>query len=284
MSAIAALSLLTPSQRLAVAARIDPFVFSKRAGIVPDPWQGKLLRSAQPRILVNCSRQSGKSTTMGTLALHEALYEPGSLTLMISPTQRQSGELFKKMLSLYRGLGRPVDAEAEQALQLELSNGSRIVSLPGKEGTIRGYSGVNLLLLDESAKIPDDLYFTVRPMLAVSHGRLVAASTPFGTRGWWYESWRGKEPWQRFEVPATECPRIEAAFLAEEKRTMGDFWFSQEYMCQFLDAQSSAFRQVDIDAALALDYEPWDIAGLLSQEQAAAEGFDQWDLTRYMLG
>jgi len=249
--------MLPYADRLAIACVLDPVVFSRQAGIEPDPWQARLLRTARPRVLVNCSRQSGKSTTMATLGLVKALYAPGSLTLITSPTQRQSGELFRKLLGVYRGLGRPVAADAESALQLELENGSRIVALPGKEGTIRSYSAVDLLLVDESSKVPDDLYMTVRPMLAVSHGQLIAGSTPFGTRGWWYEAWRGNEAWERYEVPATECPRITPEFLAEERRVMGDWWYSQEYECQFLDAQSAAFRAVDIERALAEDIETW---------------------------
>jgi hypothetical protein len=36
--------------------------------------------------------------------------------------------------------------------------------------TIRGYSGIKLLILDEAARVPDDIYRAVRPMLAVSAG------------------------------------------------------------------------------------------------------------------
>ena len=54
-------------------------------------------------------------------------------------------------------------------------------------------------------------------MLAVSGGRLLAMSTPFGTRGWWYEAWRSNEDWERYEVPAERCPRISAAFLDENR-------------------------------------------------------------------
>jgi hypothetical protein len=207
---------------------------------------------------VNCSRQSGKSTTIGTLALHTALYHDNALVVMIAPSQRQSSELFRKCLALYRAIDRPVPADSETALALTLENGSRVVALPGAhEGSIRGYSGVKLLVVDEASRVPDDLYFSVRPMLAVSGGRLIAASTPFGTRGWWYESWRGAEPWERYEVPAQQCPRIAPEFLAEEQRVMGDWWFSQEYGCQFLDAQSAAFREADIRAMLVEDLETW---------------------------
>ncbi|GAC1400719.1 MAG: hypothetical protein NVSMB65_18400 [Chloroflexota bacterium] len=236
---------------------LDPVRFSQAAGIDPDPWQETVLRSMAPRLLLNCSRQSGKSSTVATLAVWTAVYEPGSLVLLLSPTQRQSGELFKKALTVYQALGRPVPADSETALTLTLDNGSRIVSLPGKEGTVRGYSGVRLLAIDEAAWVPDSLYMALRPMLAVSAGRLVAMSTPHGTRGFFYEAWTGGESWERYEVSATACPRISAEFLAEERRTMGAWFFEQEYMCTFSESEAQLFTRADIDAAFREDIEPW---------------------------
>lgn len=240
-----------------VSLRLDPVQLARRLGITPDPWQAELLRSTRPRVLLNASRQSGKSTAVAILNLHTALYEADSLCLMLSPTLRQSGELFKKAAGGYRELGRPVAASSETALSVTLANGSRIVSLPGDDGTIRGYSGVRLLSIDEASRVPGDLYMAVRPMLAVSGGRLVALSTPFGTRGWWYEAWRSDEAWERYEVPATDCPRISADFLAEERASMGEWWYGQEYGCQFLDAQDQAFRREDVDNMFAEEVTPW---------------------------
>jgi hypothetical protein len=117
--------------------------------------------------------------------------------------------------------------------ELELENGSRIVALPGREGTIRSFSGVNLLVIDEAARVPDDLYRSVRPMLAVSGGRLAALSTPFGKRGWFYEEWVGTGPWRRFEIPWQQCPRIAPAFIHDEERALGLAWVDQEYGCRF---------------------------------------------------
>jgi hypothetical protein len=118
-------------------------------------------------------------------------------------------------------------------LQLELANGSRIVSLPGREGTIRSFSGVALLVLDEAARIPDDLYRSVRPMLAVSGGRLVALSTPFGSRGWFHDAWHSSDPWKRVRITWRDCPRIKPAFIEEELRSLGPEWVAQEYECSF---------------------------------------------------
>jgi len=243
-----------------LARALDPVLLAAQAGIVPDPWQANVLRSASSRLLLNCSRQSGKSTITSVLAVHTALYAAGSLVLLLSPSLRQSGELFKKCLATYKDLGRPVSPESETALTLTLENGSRIVSLPGsKDGNIRGYSGVDLLVIDEAAWVADALYMSVRPMLAVSGGRLMALSTPHGTRGWFYEAWRGQEAWERYEVPATSCPRISAEFLEEEQRNMGAWWYQQEYGCVFSEAETQAFTREDVDRAFREQVQEWQL-------------------------
>jgi hypothetical protein len=203
------------------------------AGMNPDPWQAKLLHSTADRILLLCSRQAGKSTAAAALALQVALLTPRSLVLVFSPSLRQSGELLRKVLDLFNALKRPVAVVAETSSRLELANGSRILSLPGGEDTVRGYSGVSLLIIDEAARVPDALYRSVRPMLAVSQGRLIALSTPFGKRGWFYQEWQGTENWERYRVPAVEVPRIRKDYLDRERVALGDAWFRQEYCCDF---------------------------------------------------
>ena len=245
-----------------LALALDPVLLARRAGIEPDPWQADVLRSAAPRRLLNCSRQAGKSTVAAVRACHVALYEPRSLVLMLSPTLRQSGELFRKAKDVLVACGVPMSLDEETQLSLKMANGSRIVSLPGQEGTIRGYSNVRRLIVDEASRVPDALYYAARPMLAVSGGDLDAMSTPFGTRGWWYEAWRSEAAWERYEVPATACPRISPAFLAEERANLGEWWYSQEYECRFMDAAAAVFRAADIRAAFTPDAPPPLFGGL----------------------
>jgi hypothetical protein len=167
------------------------------------------------------------------VALHRALYHPGSLILCLAPTLRQSQELFGKVVGFYRDLDRPVSAQAERKLTLELENESRIVTLPGTEKTIRGFSGAALLIVDEASRVADELYFAVRPMLAVSGGALMMLSTPYGKRGVFFEEWTGGLGWERYEVPASQCPRISEEFLEEERASLPPFIFRQEYECSF---------------------------------------------------
>lgn len=236
---------------------MDPVAFSRTAGIVPDDWQADVLRSSASRMLLNCSRQSGKSTITAALAMHTAIYDAGALVLLLSPSLRQSQELFKKCLAVYRGAGRPVPPSAESAMRLELGNGSRVVSLPGTEGSIRGFSAVKLLVIDEASLVENDLYYAVRPMLAVGAGRLIAMSTPHGKRGWWHHEWtEGGSTWERVEIPATACPRIGAAFLAEEERALGPRWFRQEYLCQFSENSEQIFAYDMLMRAVTPDVAP----------------------------
>jgi hypothetical protein len=169
---------------------------------------------------------------------------------------RQSQELFGKVLGFYRDLGRPVSPQAERKLSLELENGSRIVTLPGSEKTIRGFSGTSLLVVDEAARVEDELYFAVRPMLAVSGGALMMLSTPYGKRGVFFEEWASGRGWERYEVPARDCPRISEAFLEEERTSLPPFIFRQEYECSFEDTEDQVFTTELIDRAVTSEVKP----------------------------
>jgi Terminase large subunit, T4likevirus-type, N-terminal len=224
-----------------LSVALDRVSFARQVGLEPDDWQRRLLSSTHPRIILNCHRQSGKSTMAALMALHRALYHPGSLVLIVAPSERQAGELFGKVSQVYGQLGYPVDPLSDRKLGVLMSNGSRIEALPGKEKTIRGFSGVDLLIVDEGGRVEDDLYYAVRPMLAVSGGRLMLLSTPFGHTGFFYEEWTEGVGWERFEVPVSQNPRISPEFLREERRSLGDWFFSQEYMCRFERSISSVF-------------------------------------------
>ena len=235
---------------------LDRVSFAEELGIVPDAWQRDLLRSGAERVLLNCCRQSGKSTMSALLALHRALYHPRSLILCLAPSERQAKELFGKVTDFYRGLHGAAPAQSDRKLGMHLANGSRIEALPGSERTIRGFSGASLLILDEASRVDDSLYFAVRPMLAVSGGSLMMLSTPYGRRGVFYEGWTGGEAWERYEVPASRCPRIPEEFLEEERGSLPRRVFRQEYECSFEETDDQVFAHEDVQAAITPDITP----------------------------
>jgi hypothetical protein len=234
----------------------DAVSLMRQSGCRPDPWQAALLTSTAARTILLASRQSGKSTTCAVLALHQALAHPRSLVLLLSPSLRQSQELFKKVQEVYRAAGHHVPLHAESALRYEMNNSSRIIALPGTEPNIRDYSSVDLLVIDEAARVSDELYFATRPMLAVSGGRLILLSTPFGRRGFFHQAWTDGEDWERIKIAASECPRISRAFLEEERRTLPPLWFQSEYLCEFVDVVDQVFAYGDVMGAVTAAVEP----------------------------
>lgn len=236
---------------------INPIKFAQKLGFSElDRWQRDLLLSNDKRIILNTCRQSGKTSMSAIIALHTALFRPKSLILIVSPSLRQSGEMFKKITAFYDSIGRPVKPKQETALTLTLKNGSRIVSLPGTEGTTRGFSKVDLICIDEAARCPDEVYISVRPMLAVSEGRLILLSTPYGKMGFFYEVWQHGEKWRRFKIDAYSCPRISEEFLENERHAMSKWHFSSEYLCSFEENEMSFFDTDEIRASLDVNVLP----------------------------
>ena len=235
---------------------LDRVAFAERLGIIPDRWQRDLLRSDSNHVILNCCRQSGKSSMSAVIALHKAVYSPDSLTLILAPAERQAKETFGKVLTLYRKLGHAIPPDSYRKLGMELTNSSRIEALPGSERTIRGFSGVDLLILDEASRVDDGLYYAIRPMLAVSGGALMMLSTPAGRRGVFYEEWTSGIGWERYEVSVEDVPRITPQFVAEERRALPRRVFDQEYRCQFVEVEDAVFALEDVQRAITDEVAP----------------------------
>ncbi len=265
-------------------------------GEKPDPWQKKVLQSKELEIILNCCRQSGKTETAAVKASHTARYKKGTLTVVISPTQRQSGILQRRV---NRFLGMANDnwqklsshlvyeySEYEDTykivrrsvLSLELANESRVVSVPASPDTVRGYSP-DLIIGDESAFIEDAVYAAVRPMRAAKPVQLIIMSTPKGKAGFFYDEWISKDPvWLRIKVSADDCPRISKKFLEREKDKLGKDFFEREYYNRFLEIEGSIFDQDMIDSLFKLREPEEEIAKTHKTEKALIDpgGFTGW--------
>jgi hypothetical protein len=229
----------------------------------PDPIQAEILRTSANRLMLCCTRQWGKSTVTAIKALHHAWYHPGSLVIVAAPTARQSGEWIEKTSTLLRQLDVRPRGDGRNENSLLLPNRSRIVGLPGVAANIRGFSRVALLIIDEAGFVPDSLYHALNPMLAVSGGALWLMSTPNGQSGFFYNEWHdvgrtssSASPWQRVQVPADHCSRISPEFLAQQRISLGDQMYRQEYQCEFLSNGTQVFSQELLQQAFDDLYDP----------------------------
>jgi hypothetical protein len=236
----------------------DPPALAEAMDVRLYPWQRRLLRSRDRRIAVVAPRQGGKTLTLAVKALHQALFAPQTTSLVLSATERQARECFRYVLMGYRRLARPVPSEVENRLSLELENGSRVVVVPASPATVRGYAA-DLLAVDECAFVEDQLLEAIFPMLAVTEGQVILASTPNGRRGFFAEVFLGTDPaWTRLKVTVADCTAISPAVVEEFARTYGEDRAREEFGGEFLDSERQAFLSDDVDRALG-KVEAWNL-------------------------
>src|SRR5689334_19955024 len=95
------------------AFAISPPLIMKMAGLSPDPWQAEILRRRPSRLLLNCARQAGKTQVVAAAALDNAMMDDNSLVLLLSPSERQSKELFLRVMQINTAMGTGMEPESE---------------------------------------------------------------------------------------------------------------------------------------------------------------------------
>ena len=214
-----------------------------------DKWQQSIL-DHEGNITLRSGRQVGKSEVISAKAADFALTKPGTVTMIIAASQRQSGLLFEKVRGnielLEEKKKKKLFKEQPTLTRIKLSNGSKIYSLPaGRTGYfIRGFT-IDLLIADEAAYIPETVWNAVIPMIAVSRklrglGRIILLSTPFGKGGYFFNSFTDID-FRSYHVSSEDCKRIPKDFLKKEKQRMTKAEYRQEYLGEFTDEWNQFF-------------------------------------------
>jgi hypothetical protein len=227
----------------------QPSAFAARLGFAPDSTQTAVLDSPARNLILCCTRQWGKSTVCAIKALHFALSHPRSTTLIAAPGLRQSSEFLAKAAAFLDILEIPRRTDRRNPRSLLLPNRSRLVALPANHSTTRGFSPA-FLLIDEAAFVPDTLIHALLPSLAATNGNLWLLSTPNGQSGFFYDTWHNAPDWTRFQVKATDCPRIAPGFLAAQRLLLGHSRFDAEFLCEFTAGPNQIFSRDLLESAL----------------------------------
>lgn len=236
--------------------------FTDLLGLDPDPWQVSYLESDAMQSVLNVTRQGGKTTAVAAKSLHRGLYGGAAFVPVVAPTKRQSRILVASLVELADRAKIRHRKASENPGGIELISGRRpdvlsvVLALPCSEATTRGLQGASWVVFDEAARIPQRVYRSIRPMLATTGGGVDALSTPFGKRGFYFEACTSRAGWERYIVPATECPRISAEFLERELAEMGKRWFEQEYFNKFLDTDDAVFEHELVLEAMSEEVTP----------------------------
>jgi hypothetical protein len=158
----------------------------------PDPIQSQILAAPSPYILLNCSRQWGKTTVIAIKTLHFALFHPRTTTLVAAPSERQSTILLRRLQAFLKTLSITPAPVPGVPFSIRLPNASEITALPASADTIRGFTA-HLLIFDEAARVPGHLYHALSPTRATTAGPLWLLSTPNGPDGFFYDAWHADD-------------------------------------------------------------------------------------------
>ncbi len=239
-----------------LAAIADPVALVPRVtGNPADEWQHQFLTCDDDFVLVLASRGVGKSTTVGILAYQLAELWPDQTVLLIAPAMRQSLELFRKVLDVRRAFGATQIAPRATMQEIELRNGSRIIAAPASSDTIRGYRA-DLIVLDEAARVPDEEFGAVVPMLK-DGGRLIGCTTPAGRRGWFFEKWQARVG-RQIIARSMDLERM-SRIVARDRQIMSTSQFATEHGLTFAGSGDAFFDLDDVQAMFTPEVKPLDL-------------------------
>jgi len=214
------------------AYRVDPVLWVREIlGVTPATWQETFLRAPRgASILALTARQVGKTTTAAWAIAHVMCFTPGSLSAIACPAQRQSAEAVRRVRDALIKAG--VELENDNVYGLELTNGSRVLALPGSDDSIRGLTVDGWIVADEAARLPNDLIAALRPMRARRpEARFAMLSTAWSRTDPFWTAWAGDEQsWIRLKATADEVEIFSPEFLERERIALSDDGFKREYL------------------------------------------------------
>jgi hypothetical protein len=210
-----------------------------------DPWQHDYVANAPSasRIAIAASRQSGKSTVTAGFVAHCLIFIPNFMCLVASRSLRQASHYLNKVREAVLTI-IPRDAMRQlNRLSMELPNGSSVVSIPcAQPDAGRGFSP-HLVILDEAAFAPEELFRAITPSLAATQGALHMLSSPNGRQGYFFEAFEGaaKSVFWNQRVHWKDCPRITQEIADMERIALGSLYFKQEFEAEFVSPLGAFF-------------------------------------------
>lgn len=257
--------------------REDPAVFAEVlcGGEGLWPHQAEAARSqARYRVLL-AGRRAGKSRLLAVLALWTAFRKPGQSVVIVSVGEVASLRVLADVAGLCSSELLSGSVTDELKSVVTLTNGSTIASFPASMRQIRGI-GADLLIIDEAAFVPRDIWSAAFPSIAdrVSRGaKVLLASTPWPVADSWFRQWHqrgldGDPKVASWWWPSSVNPNIGQAELDDMRAGMSTEEYEREIEAQWTSEEGVYFAAEELDAAV-LDYP------LLSPERVAQ--INPWD-------
>jgi hypothetical protein len=225
---------------------LDPGPFIESVtGFKLDEWQSLYTTAARVEALVAiaASRQSGKSTVAAGFVAWCLIFIPGFRCLVASRSLRQASYFVLKVRQAVLSIVPPDAMVLLNRLSLELPNGSFIISIPcAQPDAGRGFDP-HLVVIDEAAYAPEELFNAIYPSVAATRGAVHMISSPNGRFGRFFNAFEGdaRDDYWTARVTYKDCPRISDEQMAIEQRNMGMLMWRQEFMAEFIVPEGAFF-------------------------------------------
>lgn len=242
------------------AAKDDFGLFCSLVGKPRTPWQIDAMELRKRQTVVVAPRQCGKSESLSLKAAHAALRKPNQLIMIVSASETAAVRLLYAVREAFdHPLLKGSLAEEPTQTRIVLKNGSRILSVPASEKSIRGWS-VDLLIVDECAFVADDILLSAAlpTTTARPDARVVLASTPWGDAGAFFnlamQGLSGTDEHTRtYRWKLLDAPWIHPAVVEAARKSLPPLRFRAEYEGEFITSGDAYFDRSDILACTA-DY------------------------------
>ena len=229
--------------------------------IILDDWQEEVLKSAEAgdNLLLCTGRQIGKTQIMA-IAAARAMMKKECHIIVVSLTEDQAKLIIFMILDYLETNARNLICDGihkPTQNKIELRNRSHVIARPvGNTGdAVRGFTG-DILIIDEASRFPQLAWDSAKPTLLTTGGRIWMCSTPFGKKGHFYESFLNKEGRYKVfhksseeviknrkisETWTAEIREKSIKFLEDERKSMSELRYGQEYLGLFLEDLRSYF-------------------------------------------
>lgn len=227
-------------------------IVSEDRGIIPFelyPFQKELIKNIYKynRNLDLQSRQSGKTTTIGSGILHYCIFNENKTVGIISLKKAGAVEVLDRIKTMYLNLPlwlKPAVKKWNNG-SIEFVNGCKIIASATTAASIRGKS-LALLYIDEISFIPpkmwDSFYKSTFPVISASKmAKIIISTTPNG-RDFFYEMWKdaisGITDYHTMKVTWKDVPGRDEKWRQAALADLGgdEMAFRQEYEVEFIGA------------------------------------------------
>jgi len=192
------------------------------------------------------SRQWGKSLLGQNLLLYWLLQSPNQKGCWISPIYNQAKKVFQELSDASQSI---IQSSNKAELTIKFVNGSTVQFLSSERpDSVRGFS-FHYMVVDEAAYVNERGFETaILPTLTALGKKCLIISTP-KSKNWFYKYYlKGSDvstDYISFRGQSTDNPYIDQSFIAEQRLSLPDDIFRQEYLAEFTEAGSEVFRNVD---------------------------------------